>query len=269
MGEVAMDKTLQSESLDEILRSSCTHAEISMKRRQPLQAEPLSQQFHLQWQPQVLSCAGEGILETINMHYYRFPRVNQEGFEGPPSFTSRVLIASWVSSSETGAPTVECRHQQAHKKLLVPAGAHRSQVSCRAKPGKGNDLNIVAAVGTRASKRIDEIHQNSVVKKRFIKLSWGIRLLIKNQWCLHMFSVVPLPDDEVGTSKTLRASPSRVDPLKDTPGSKTIHYSTVMLARKMFQKQWNNWLNTSTSETISSEISVKQWLKSSDHLHLG
>ena len=94
MGEVAMDKTLQSESLDEILRSSCTHAEISMKRRQPLQAEPLSQQFHLQWQPQVLSCAGEGILETINMHYYRFPRVNQEGFEGPPSFTSRVLIAS-------------------------------------------------------------------------------------------------------------------------------------------------------------------------------
>ena len=94
MGDVAMDKTLQSESLDEILRSSCTHAEISMKRRQPLQAEPLSQQFHLQWQPQVLSCAGEGILETINMHYYRFPRVNQEGFEGPPSFTSRVLIAS-------------------------------------------------------------------------------------------------------------------------------------------------------------------------------
>ena len=142
-------------------------------------------------------------------------------------------------------------------------------MSCRAKPGKGNDLNIVAAVGTRASKRIDEIHQNSVVKKRFIKLSWGIRLLIKNQWCLHMFSVVPLPDDEVGTSKTLRASPSRVDPLKDTPGSKTRHYSTVMLARKMFQKQWNNWLNTGTSETISSEISVKQWLKSSDHLHLG
>eukprot|EP00435_Cladocopium_sp_Y103_P022910 s221_g5.t1 len=98
MGEVAMDKTLQSESLDEILQSSCTHAEISMKRRQPLQAAPLEttclQQFHLQWQPQVLSCAGEGILETINMHYYRIPHVNQEGFEGPPSFTSRVLIAS-------------------------------------------------------------------------------------------------------------------------------------------------------------------------------
>ena len=73
MGEVAMDKTLQSESLDEILRSSCTHAEISMKRRQPLQAEPLSQQFHLQWQPQVLSCAGEGILETINIALLSIP----------------------------------------------------------------------------------------------------------------------------------------------------------------------------------------------------
>ena len=132
------------------LHSSCTHACINAnlisKFQQCATADELVSsctllefEIHRSWVVQVLdpvwihtSWHQKRILETINMHYYRFPCVNHVGFASPPSFNATVvnsLIVSWVSS-ETGAPTVEYGHLWAPARyanchiLLMPTGAH-------------------------------------------------------------------------------------------------------------------------------------------------
>ena len=111
------------ESFDELV-SSCTLLEFEIHRSWVVQVlDPVW--IHTSWHQ-------KRILETINMHYYRFPCVNHVGFASPPSFNATVvnsLIVSWVSS-ETGAPTVEYGHLWAPAGytnchiLLVPTGAH-------------------------------------------------------------------------------------------------------------------------------------------------
>ena len=47
-----------------------------------------------------------------------------------------------------------CGHQQ-DTPTVIFCWCTQVHMSCRVKPGKGSDLNIVAAVGTEASRRME------------------------------------------------------------------------------------------------------------------